>query len=106
MSDHDGTDVESKDVADVTVVMYYRSSELETYDVLSTEEGVTLVDITQTLGWIFPGADSTLDKVVIDGSIFEGDAIQQTTMDATGVKPHSVVQVYKTMLASDDDSDN
>ena len=95
-------DEQTEDVKNVAVTTFWRedsNSEYKQQD--RPHEGITLIDVSQTLGWFFTGSDFSLDTVVVDGTAYNTwDVINATTMKSTGVKEGSTVLGYKTGLGN------
>ena len=87
----------------VTVQTYWRDKDCEPYELRLTQSHIEIDDLTVTIGWWFPGGDSSLDKVVIDGEVFEGDRLEAARGTDTAVKEGSVVQGFKTAFPDDSD---
>jgi hypothetical protein len=53
----------------VTVTVYFRDSESGPYEILDgpRQSKIGADSLNLDIGWWFPGSDSSLDKVVIDG---------------------------------------
>ena len=50
-----------------------QDKEGEPYKLHLTQPECVIDDLTVGIGWWFPGGDSSLDRIVIDGEVFEGD---------------------------------
>ena len=62
-----------------------------------------IADMNQTLGWWSPGAASTIDKIVTDGSEMQKIEGEWPRGKETGVKTDSEVKIYKTWIDSESD---
>jgi hypothetical protein len=89
----------------VTVETYCRSKEGEPYALQTKQEGILIDDLSVGIGWWFPGGDTSLDRIVIDGKVFADDKLDAKGKD-TAVKEGSLVQGYKTHLPDDPDDDD
>ena len=87
----------------VTFEVFWRDKEGEPYKLHLTQPKY---DLTVGIGWWFPGGDSSLDRIVIDGEVFEGDRLQGTKGTDTAVKEGSRVQGFKTALPDDEDDED
>ena len=94
----------------VTVVTYFRDNSDGEYKEEVRQEGVQIADLRESIGWWFPGGDSTLDKVVMDGTTYVpkvaplGSDLWPKGSD-TNVKHGSLVSGYKTMFEQEYDDD-
>ena len=80
-----------------------QDKEGEPYKLHLTQPKCVIDDLTVGIGWWFPGGDSSLDRIVIDGEVFEGDRLQGAKGTDTAVKEGSRVQGFKTALPDDED---
>ena len=90
----------------VTVETYCRSKEGEPYALQTKQEGIVIDDLSVGIGWWFPGGDTSLDRIVIDGEVFADDKLNAAKGKDTAVKEGSLVQGYKTHLPDDSDDDD
>ena len=90
----------------VTVETWLRDKEDDPHTLNLTQQEVQIGDMSAGIGWWFPGGDSSLEKVVIDGEVWEGEKLASAKGVDTAVKEGSLVQGYKTMLPDDDDDDD
>jgi hypothetical protein len=83
-------------IPNVTVIRWLRASESTEYIQQGGPEVTEIVGPNQSIGWIFPDGSSSLDKVVVDGVVFQSEQLNSVAMVATGVKEGSVVTTFNT----------
>jgi hypothetical protein len=90
-------------IADVRLRLFMRENEAVDY-ALTLDDKTECIDAEKTsISWTFPDGTSQLDKVVVDGRVFEGADLGKM-MSETGIAEGSVVEVYRTSLDEDDDA--
>ena len=89
----------------VNITHFLRAREDAPYESSLRQEGVEIYDRSEGIGWWFPGADASLDKVVIDGVTYtHGDDGWPKGSD-TVVREGSEVESFKTALDEFDEEE-
>ena len=91
-------------VRNVTVKTFFKNVACSDYVLSETRAGNEVIGTT-TIGWCFPDGTASLDRVEIDGVIFEGEVLNTLPIKDAGLKEGSTIQVYKTALEDDDEEE-
>jgi hypothetical protein len=104
-----GEEDKEEEVPGVRIQCFIRDDGSGSYS-LNLEQTVSVI-VTQpdghstSIGWCFPDGSSSLDRVEVDGTAHEADALDRP-MKQTGLREGSIVKVYRTALSDDEDDDD
>ena len=90
----------------VTVTVYFRDSVSGPYEILDgpRQSKIGADSMNLDIGWWFPGSDSSLDKVVIDGIEYTNSDTGPLPMGKdTVVRDGSEIAAYKTSISSEEE---